>query len=83
MARCHRIGQSKSVKVYRLITSRSYEKEMFIKASKKLGLGQAILEADTGTGGGNSNSFSQKEINELLKYGGIDENDLEKDRHLF
>eukprot|EP01084_Bolivina_argentea_P215141 365229_1 len=55
MARCHRIGQSKSVKVYRLITSRSYEKEMFIKASKKLGLGQAIMETQT-TNSNNNNS---------------------------
>ena len=28
-ARCHRIGQSKAVKVYRLITRNSYEREMF------------------------------------------------------
>ncbi|ETO15326.1 myb domain-containing protein, partial [Reticulomyxa filosa] len=45
MARCHRLGQDKHVKVYRLITARSYEKEMFIKASKKLGLGKAIMGA--------------------------------------
>ena len=28
-ARCHRIGQNKSVKVYRLITRNTYEREMF------------------------------------------------------
>ena len=28
-ARCHRIGQNKPVKVYRLITRNSYEREMF------------------------------------------------------
>ena len=28
-ARCHRIGQNKAVKVYRLITRNSYEREMF------------------------------------------------------
>ena len=28
-ARCHRIGQNKSVKVYRLITHNTYEREMF------------------------------------------------------
>ncbi|KAG7227376.1 hypothetical protein INR49_000381 [Caranx melampygus] len=32
-ARCHRIGQSKAVKVYRLITRNSYEREMLDKAS--------------------------------------------------
>ncbi len=43
MARCHRIGQSKNVTVYRLITRRSFESEMFERASKKLGLEQALL----------------------------------------
>ena len=43
MARCHRIGQSKHVTVYRLITRRSFEAEMFERASKKLGLEQAVL----------------------------------------
>jgi len=43
MARCHRIGQSKQVKIYRLITRRSFEAEMFERASKKLGLEQAVL----------------------------------------
>lgn len=43
MARCHRIGQSKEVTVYRLITRRSFESEMFDRASKKLGLEQAVL----------------------------------------
>ena len=28
-SRCHRIGQNKMVKVYRLITRNSYEREMF------------------------------------------------------
>jgi len=51
-ARCHRIGQTKDVMVYRLITRRSFEAEMFERASKKLGLEQAVL----GTG-----SFSGRE----------------------
>jgi hypothetical protein len=42
-ARCHRIGQTKSVRIYRLITSRSFEAEMFERASRKLGLEQAVL----------------------------------------
>ena len=44
-ARCHRIGQSKSVKVYRLITRNSYEREMFDRASMKLGLDKAVLQS--------------------------------------
>jgi superfamily II DNA or RNA helicase len=43
MARCHRIGQKKQVTVYRLITRRSFEAEMFHRASRKLGLEQAVL----------------------------------------
>ncbi|XP_014669960.1 PREDICTED: chromodomain-helicase-DNA-binding protein 7-like [Priapulus caudatus] len=43
-ARCHRIGQTQSVKVYRLITRNSYEREMFDKASLKLGLDKAVLQ---------------------------------------
>jgi hypothetical protein len=33
-ARCHRIGQKKNVKIYRLITRNTYEKTMFDKAGK-------------------------------------------------
>ncbi|KAL3898148.1 MAG: hypothetical protein SGPRY_012903, partial [Prymnesium sp.] len=36
-ARCHRIGQTKGVKVYRLVTRSTYEEVMFQKASLKLG----------------------------------------------
>lgn len=39
----HRIGQTKDVKVYRLITRGTYELEMFERASLKLGLDQAVL----------------------------------------
>ena len=44
-ARCHRIGQNKMVKVYRLITRNSYEREMFDRASMKLGLDKAVLQS--------------------------------------
>eukprot|EP01084_Bolivina_argentea_P215136 365224_1 len=44
-ARCHRIGQKKAVFVYRLVTKNTYEAQMFERASKKLGLGQAILKS--------------------------------------
>lgn len=42
-ARVHRIGQQRSVSVYRLVTRNTYEAEMFERASKKLGLDQAVL----------------------------------------
>lgn len=44
-ARCHRIGQEKAVKIYRLITRNTYEREMFDKASLKLGLDKAVLQS--------------------------------------
>jgi chromodomain-helicase-DNA-binding protein 7 len=43
-ARCHRIGQTKDVKMYRLITAKSYERKMFDRASIKLALDHAVLE---------------------------------------
>lgn len=76
-ARCHRIGQTKDVRIYRLVTSRSFEQEMFDRASKKLGLEQAVLgtfEKDT-----EDDKPTQKEMEQLLKRGAYalleDEND--------
>lgn len=57
-ARCHRIGQSKAVKVYRLITRNSYEREMFDKASLKLGLDKAVLQDINRKGGTNGVSMA-------------------------
>ncbi|KAI5179577.1 hypothetical protein NEOKW01_0040 [Nematocida sp. AWRm80] len=45
-ARCHRIGQTSEVKIYRLVTRNTYEREMFDRASLKLGLDRAILHKD-------------------------------------
>uniref|UniRef100_A0A4W4GPK3 DNA helicase n=1 Tax=Electrophorus electricus TaxID=8005 RepID=A0A4W4GPK3_ELEEL len=81
-ARCHRIGQSKAVKVYRLITRNSYEREMLDKASLKLGLDRAVLQSMSGNKEGSVNGiqqFSKKEIEDLLRKGAyaaiMDEND--------
>ena len=55
-ARSHRIGQKKQVKVYRLVTKDTYEKQMFEIASRKLGLDRAIMaNVKNGAGGGNGN----------------------------
>lgn len=43
IARAHRIGQTEEVKVFRLISKKTYEVEMFERASKKLGLDQAVF----------------------------------------
>ncbi|KAH8741990.1 chromo domain helicase DNA binding protein [Cryptosporidium ryanae] len=81
-ARAHRIGQTRDVKVYRLITARTYEAEMFERASKKLGLNTAVFhkgafreESSNGSGGGGSNGIgtggepTKQEIEDLLKHG--------------
>jgi SNF2 family DNA or RNA helicase len=76
-ARCHRIGQTKDVMIYRLVTSRTFEQEMFDRASKKLGLEQAVL----GTFGQDDEGDkpTSKEMETLLKRGAYalleDEND--------
>ncbi|XP_055078132.1 chromodomain-helicase-DNA-binding protein 6 isoform X2 [Periophthalmus magnuspinnatus] len=69
-ARCHRIGQSKAVKVYRLITRNSYEREMFDKASLKLGLDKAVLQDINRKGSLNGVAqLSKLEVEDLLKKG--------------
>ncbi|XP_032738507.1 chromodomain-helicase-DNA-binding protein 7 isoform X3 [Lontra canadensis] len=70
-ARCHRIGQSKSVKIYRLITRNSYEREMFDKASLKLGLDKAVLQSMSGreSAANGVQQLSKKEIEDLLRKG--------------
>lgn len=75
MARCHRIGQSKNVTIYRLITRRSFESEMFERASRKLGLEQAVLgsrqfgDAESEEAGKSSAKMDSKEVETLLRHG--------------
>ncbi|ESO96318.1 hypothetical protein LOTGIDRAFT_144072, partial [Lottia gigantea] len=70
-ARCHRIGQQKAVKIYRLVTRNSYEREMFDRASMKLGLDKAVLQSLGGEKPGTNqpSQLSKKEVEELLKKG--------------
>uniref|UniRef100_K3X6C6 Chromodomain-helicase-DNA-binding protein 6 n=1 Tax=Globisporangium ultimum (strain ATCC 200006 / CBS 805.95 / DAOM BR144) TaxID=431595 RepID=K3X6C6_GLOUD len=78
-ARAHRIGQTHSVKIYRLITRKTYEMHMFHKASLKLGLDKAVLthmrreNEDQKEGKKKSSKAEEsKEIDELLKRGAYD-----------
>ncbi|KAG7391902.1 choline dehydrogenase 7 [Phytophthora pseudosyringae] len=79
-ARAHRIGQTHSVKIYRLITRKTYEMHMFHKASLKLGLDKAVLthmRRENEEEGGkkrdkSSKAQESKEIDELLKRGAYD-----------
>jgi hypothetical protein len=84
MARCHRIGQTKPVKIFRLITSKTYEQTMFQRASLKLGLEKAVLTGVTDSGSGsNANNPSSEELQRMLREGAYgmvdDEEDSEED----
>ena len=82
MARAHRIGQTRAVRVYRLLTAKTYEMHMFHSASMKLGLERAVLSQQRDQGGedgedGKTKAKSDreaqaKEIDELLKKGAYD-----------
>lgn len=87
-ARCHRIGQQKMVKIYRLLCRGTYEREMFDKASMKLGLDKAILQSmNTGINskcdGSSGKQLTKKEIEDLLKkgaYGAVMDDDNAGDK---
>ncbi|EER10795.1 Chromodomain helicase-DNA-binding protein, putative [Perkinsus marinus ATCC 50983] len=73
-ARAHRIGQTKDVKVYRLVTNRTYEAQMFERASQKLGINEAVFQRGAFDGEGKkkghgASGLSKEEIEELLKKG--------------
>lgn len=69
MARCHRIGQTKDVKIYRLITRNTYEQHLFECSSRKYGLDEAILGNFLGS---NMDIEHTKNIETLLKRGAYD-----------
>ncbi|KAL3935214.1 MAG: hypothetical protein SGBAC_009225, partial [Bacillariaceae sp.] len=70
-ARCHRIGQTKSVKIYRLLSRKTYEMQMFHMSSLKMGLDQAVLK---GFESGNSGeaTMTKEEVEKLLRHGAYD-----------
>ena len=73
-SRIHRIGQKKAVKIYRLITRNTYEREMFDRASIKLGLDKALLQRSTDgdpfdSKNKSTSSLSKQEVEDLLKKG--------------
>lgn len=81
MARAHRIGQTRSVRVYRLLTAKTYEMHMFHSASLKLGLDRAVLAHQRGTDSEENSTKRKskaereeqaKEIDSLLKKGAYD-----------
>jgi len=70
-ARCHRIGQTKSVKIYRLLTRKTYEMQMFHMSSMKMGLDQAVLQGFE-CGSNQESALSKDEVEKLLRHGAYD-----------
>jgi chromodomain-helicase-DNA-binding protein 7 len=75
MARSHRIGQSKRVKVFRFVTKNTYESEMVERANRKLGLERA-MNADRASDGLSVTASQQRgppqdraEVDAMLKRG--------------
>jgi chromodomain-helicase-DNA-binding protein 7 len=68
MARCHRIGQTKAVRVYRLITRGTYEEAILKSASRKYGLDEALLGGDA-AGAAEDPLADVARIEGLLKHG--------------
>ncbi|RLN56226.1 hypothetical protein BBJ28_00014137 [Nothophytophthora sp. Chile5] len=68
-SRCHRIGQKKSVQIYRLVTRNTYESEMFDRASQKLGLEHAVLGTGSFSESAQIAKPSAEQLVELLKRG--------------
>jgi len=61
-ARCHRIGQTKNVKVYRLLSRKSYEMQMFHMSSMKMGLDQAVLKGFESSANGEVSCFLERMV---------------------
>jgi hypothetical protein len=76
MARCHRIGQTQQVRIFRLVTSRTYERYMYERACQKFAFDTKILGDGATASGGASNEGEgakhepdAKEIAMLLRQG--------------
>ena len=80
-ARAHRIGQKSKVNIYRLVTRNTYESEMFMRASKKLGLDHAVL-TNLELGRGDMDRDDELSIDKILRLGayGLLEDDDSKSR---
>ncbi|RCI00137.1 hypothetical protein CU097_010915 [Rhizopus azygosporus] len=68
-ARCHRIGQTKPVQIYRLICANTYEKDMFDRAGMKLGLDKAVMGTHDDGNANKNAELNRQEIEDLLKKG--------------
>ncbi|CAG2107895.1 unnamed protein product [Medioppia subpectinata] len=65
--RCHRIGQTKEVIVYRLISQNSIEEGMLKIAEEKLKLGRDISESKQDTKNDNEEQMEKSDVKTLLR----------------
>lgn len=75
MDRAHRIGQTKQVKVFRLITLNAVEEKILERATQKLRLDQLVIQdaGRRGQGGANSlNTTSKDQLLDMIQYGAAD-----------
>ncbi|EYC45977.1 hypothetical protein Y032_0412g981 [Ancylostoma ceylanicum] len=82
MSRAHRIGQTRQVNIYRLVTRNSMEEEIVERAKRKLVLDHLVIQRMDTTGrtvlsktsgsGARSIPFDKKELNDILKFGAAD-----------
>eukprot|EP01052_Picozoa_sp_SAG31_P013806 SAG31_NODE_840_length_11596_cov_3.056623_9_plen_633_part_01 len=73
-ARCHRIGQTAQVKIYRLVSSNTYEMQLFQCASRKLGLDRVLRHHDQKSAAGPgdvNNKIDAVEVEQMLRYGTV------------
>lgn len=78
-ARAHRIGQQAEVQVFRLVTAKTYESEMFERAARKLGLDQAIFIDGTFKTTKNEDDHDERRQGKKEKTNRGDKNKLSKD----
>jgi ATP-dependent DNA helicase len=65
--RCHRIGQTKPVKVYRLATANSIESRILERQSSKMKLEQLVIQKGNFIGVKSKSKISVDELQELLE----------------
>jgi len=85
--RCHRIGQTKSVKVYRLATANSVESRILARANAKLKLDRLVIQKGNFVGAKSESAITtEKDLEELLNESPALAGQLEgeiTDEHLF
>ena len=70
MARCHRIGQTKPVTIYRLVSQDSVEEQALTRLAKKLYLSVKVTSAASGSSTDDkAPTFSKNELVKLLRAG--------------